>query len=63
MQAPCKGYVEITRRRGPPARPTEHPGAAVCGWAVGAAWGSPPHLPRSCLLEPAELSWDFLEPS
>lgn len=39
----------------------EHPGAAARGWAVRAAWGSPPHPP--CLLEPAELSWDFLEPS
>lgn len=52
MQAPCKGYVEITRRRGPPARPTSIQAPAACRWAVGAAWGSPPTSPARVSLNP-----------
>ena len=55
MQAPCKGYVEITRRWA--ERPASIQAAAPRGWAMGVR-GVP--FPWGDLLEPVEPLWDFL---
>lgn len=52
MQAPCKGYVEITRRRRPPARPTSIQAMQRAGGRWGPRGAPPPTSPARVSLNP-----------